>query len=880
MQSLLSNPGNNKRRVTEDEVERVMQKYKGKVDYLKPIVSILIVPATDDSDTCVNSICEIIELYYLGGITEYHLLSGYTISEDTVPRYLTDDEIRDIISRFPRVSSATADASEVSRKMIILNLVEQLRSIKIVPHPNALRVLSDTINDMYISSLMHPGDVVNTICADAFGSTATQMTLDTFKMAGALHSIGSGIQSLISLIYAINKVDAPCSVHFNVIVNARDVFDMRCQLVDVNVGDVTLSHDIYYRDGVSDIPDDSETLKFEWWHDLYFKTHQPLTPDYRNVLRLRLDTKKMYEHRITMEMISSVVNRGSIGVFVCVPSPFHIGILDIYVDSLQASRMLGAVSDVSHITILYINNIFKDSKDAKNPPLSKRRIKGIPGITDLYPVETNTISLISSTLKLNPREKLNLHKAGFTDAFKEIDQDKDSFYNKTYKVYIDKRQEKQSGMDIGRLFRLMDLSGMRIYHVERNLHKEITQVYIYSPTGKQPTEVISRYIEENKGDKYVSGISKYVYAMTVGSNMTELLRVPWIDKNKLSISNTHHMNYIYGCESARMHSINELMRIMDNNRITISSRHITLLTDFMYTRGVFLGMTHYGIEAHSGPISSASLERSGTVLGKAAIHGEKELRTTTSSVATGQAIPIGSNYYLNVNSPSAVQKFRESLVIKREKQARAERIGPNIKISKAISQREQQSVPRKRDIYDVDPGAHPAISVPPSPMTVPVTTTITENVSPNPANVFEIVPIDEDGNEIDIGVSLTNPPPHNPIMSSALVKAIDATMDENPILGFRSEALPDNAIPVSVVDIDDGEKASYSMSITPVVVRFNTGIPLDVLPTNLRPPVRVRLIPPPSLDLTYEDIVSAPKRYKKEEPLSILVSLLKKLNTA
>lgn len=866
MQSFLNVPDENKRFLTGQEIESILLKFPRKstpglqssqisseIEYLKPLIKILTVP---NKDGIVDEVEDIIRQYYLG--QEYILISGHDENASLVPRYLSNEEIEMILSEFPATSGAATESSRLARLSLIDNLRSQLQTIKIVPHPNAIKELIRTIDKFYSSALMSPGDVVNTVCADAIGSTATQMTLDTFKLAGALHSIGSGVQGLINLIYAINKLDAPCSVHFNVIVNAKDVFDMRAIIVDVKVMDIVLpgGHDIFFRKGVSDIPQDATVLEENWWHSTYFRINGTPSSDYRNILRLRFDTKKMFEHRITMKMVIKTFDQSGSGVFICVPSPFSTGILDVYLNETQAKYLLGPVGQLPGASIIYLNSIVKGGGDKNNPALNKRRIKGIPGITDLYAVETTTTSLILSSNKINIRQRKTLESSGIR-IYESLGVNADTFYSRSYKVYIDKKQEKQTGLDLNRLITLFQQCDMNIFGTEKDLAGTYTSFYIYVPTGKSPDATVNEYVSNNKEDPYIQGLHKYTSAMTVGSNLIELLKIPWINKKKTTMSNAGEINKIFGCESARSFSVHELVRIMDINKIVINSRHITLIADFIFCKGVFRGMTYHHIKTHGGPMSVATVERSMQSFANYAPYSKKESALTLSvSVAIGSPPPIGSNYHMALTSKKSIDIYKQKLIDEIVNKQ-------NTMNMKGVSTKRNAGRKVIRSISSAGLSIYEDAT---NQSTPPLPTPSTGAIVPESkiSSVFEIIPIDDDGNPL-IEEEEQRPIPY--IISNTIAETINDVMRDNPVKGFRVEASPDIYIQPTIEEVlppGDTDQASYSVPSSLKIRRsFRTGIPLDVLPANRRP-MKIKSIPRLAA-LDYNSLINTPETYTSME---------------
>lgn len=809
---------------------------------------------------------------YMSRSKNHILLPGYEDNSDITPRLLTDEEINMILDKFPSPTAAVKEIGEITREGLVSHVRDQIESLEVVPTVEAINVVIDKMIKHYMGALMDQGDVLNTVCADAIGSTATQMTLDTFKLAGALHSIGTGVQSLISLIYAVNKVNAPCSVHFNTLVNAKDVYDMRSIIVNVNVMDIVSSHDIYFRRGVPNIPLGEETLQMEWWHDVYFSMHETLTVDYRNVLRLRFDTQKMYEHRITMQMVIDSMVKPNQGVFVCVPSPMKIGILDVFLNDIQARLLLKSMGGMTNASIVYLKNIVKGGGDKNNPPLKDRRIKGIPNITDLYAVETSTVSLIESIQKLNQRQKDVFQKNNLSSKLYP-GTDINTFYDHSFKILIDKKQERQAGIKLDYLRSLLELSGAELFGSEKDILGSPTAFYVYVPNGILPNVLINNYITSNVDNPRIQALGRYVSAMTVGGNLVELLKLSWVDETKTTTMNVGEDNKFFGCEGARAFSDHVLVKIMDNNRITINSRHITLITDFMFNRGLFLGMTYHGISrSEKGPTSLATVERPMQVFASHAPYAKAESALDIAvAAAIGAPMPIGSKTYLTLSSPKDLEIYRQKM-LEESKKAMAGKnkivaSGTGKKVIQSLNKQQSEQLPMPvieeiaEESGEIAPILQPQVSI---------------NTSKVIPKIFPDVVIEE----LDIEPAPLYPTPL--VMSDKVVDAISNIMNENPIKGVREEPGTDELLKAVIEEITppaDNDNAMYPVPTEPSVRRsFNIGIPMVVLPMNLRPIKPVIL---PSLqDVTYENIINQDYLYGGVNyDINKVVSYLKKETT-
>lgn len=65
------------------------------------------------------------------------------------------------------------------------------------------------VRDRFKSSIVHPGEMIGSIGAQSIGEPATQMTLNTFHMAGAGSALTGGVPRLKELINVATNLKTP-----------------------------------------------------------------------------------------------------------------------------------------------------------------------------------------------------------------------------------------------------------------------------------------------------------------------------------------------------------------------------------------------------------------------------------------------------------------------------------------------------------------------------------------------------------------------------------------------------------------------------------------------------------------------------------------------
>jgi DNA-directed RNA polymerase II subunit RPB1 len=132
---------------------------------------------------------------------------------------------------------------------------------------------------------------------------------------------------------------------------------------------------------------------------------------------------------------------------------------------------------------------------------------------------------------------------------------------------------------------------------------------------------------------------------TSGSNLIEILNIPYIFANKTSSNNIREIETIFGIEGARRIIIEEIFEVFDSAGKAPNIRHIELLADIMTYRGTLNSIDRYGAQKNKiGPLARASFEETTKNLVSAAIFAETDnMKGVSAKVTFGEFIGVGTN---------------------------------------------------------------------------------------------------------------------------------------------------------------------------------------------------------------------------------------------
>jgi len=162
---------------------------------------------------------------------------------------------------------------------------------------------------------------------------------------------------------------------------------------------------------------------------------------------------------------------------------------------------------------------------------------------------------------------------------------------------------------------------------------------------------INNYINYD-GEQYTK--NKIYVLDTIGTNLAEVLTLPFLDYKRTFSNNIIEMRDTLGIEAARKCLFNEIQEVMEFGGSYINHHHIYLLCDRMTTNYEMVSIFRHGINNDDiGPIAKASFEETTEMFLRAARHGElDEMRGVSANVMCGQDGYYGTSsfsVYLNMN---------------------------------------------------------------------------------------------------------------------------------------------------------------------------------------------------------------------------------------
>jgi len=147
---------------------------------------------------------------------------------------------------------------------------------------------------------------------------------------------------------------------------------------------------------------------------------------------------------------------------------------------------------------------------------------------------------------------------------------------------------------------------------------------------------ISQVLPVKRADEYI--------IITAGSNLKEILQLPFVDSNRTVTNNIFEIAEVLGVEAARQAIINEVFKVIESQGLNVDVRHIMLVADTMCVSGSIKGITRYGIVSEKASVlARASFETPIKHIINAALVGEVDyLNSVVENVMLNQTIPVGT----------------------------------------------------------------------------------------------------------------------------------------------------------------------------------------------------------------------------------------------
>ena len=146
---------------------------------------------------------------------------------------------------------------------------------------------------------------------------------------------------------------------------------------------------------------------------------------------------------------------------------------------------------------------------------------------------------------------------------------------------------------------------------------------------------------------------------TVGTNLLEVLSLPYIDTSRTYSNSIIEMYNVLGIEATRDSIYREIMEVLEFDGSYINSHHVSLLCDRMCVSSKLVSIYRHGINNDNiGPIAKASFEETTEMFLRAARHAECDtMRGVSANIMCGQEGNFGTSAFQVYLNTEEVHKY-------------------------------------------------------------------------------------------------------------------------------------------------------------------------------------------------------------------------------
>lgn len=191
-------------------------------------------------------------------------------------------------------------------------------------------------------------------------------------------------------------------------------------------------------------------------------------------------------------------------------------------------------------------------------------------------------------------------------------------------------------------------------------------VIVFEPAKQSIREL--RLLADKVRDLQISGIKNIGKVIirredewiihTEGSNLGDILKIDGVDGVRTTTNDIHEIETVLGIEAARNSIINEALRTLEEQGLSVDVRHIMLVADMMTSEGTVRSIGRHGISGEKASVlARAAFEETGKHLLRASIRGEVDKLTgIIENIIIGQPIPLGTGSVGVVMKPNKSKK--------------------------------------------------------------------------------------------------------------------------------------------------------------------------------------------------------------------------------
>ncbi len=226
-----------------------------------------------------------------------------------------------------------------------------------------------------------------------------------------------------------------------------------------------------------------------------------------------------------------------------------------------------------------------------------------------------------------------------------VSEIKVSFSEKKIEISLDSNSIKRIHTTSGTISQKLDEKGFK-NQLKGNIIILNMHNYDFKDIYKMKEKAKEIVVSGIKGIQQVLVVKrdKNYVILTAGSNLSEIMELKGVNKEKTVSNNIHEVAEVLGIEAAREKIINEIKKVIESQGLDIDERHLKLVADAMTQTGDVKGVTRMGIVSEKSSIlARASFETPIKQFVNASIKSSKdELASVIENIILNQPVPVGT----------------------------------------------------------------------------------------------------------------------------------------------------------------------------------------------------------------------------------------------
>eukprot|EP01083_Nonionella_stella_P050855 135148_1 len=494
----------------------------------------------------------------------------------------------------------------------------------------------------YLTSLIHPGESVGVVAAQSVGEPSTQMTLNTFHLAGhGGANVTLGIPRLREIVMTASGAIKTPTMEFMLHGNAFDP-EMASELASIlSVLKLT------------DLVRSTRCTQFTTSENLVFS--------------VRLDFNKRPEHVHWRAVQNTMERRFLPRLMSAVQDAISEAVMDVEVAKSKQAKKQNRLEEKELEEEISYDHQDEDSESDEED-------------------EQSDLDEEEEALESDLESKSDGESTSDRESKMDVDADEDML-DRIKKIVEQKKQKRKrgkqrlpnyihpffAGIQYGRYDHDSD---RRWVEIDVSLPKKSRRIFmlplvkeVMSKVRVHSTRLINKcYVLEGRDPDTKRPLSRI---QTDGVNFSAIWRYQnIIDVTTISSNDVSAILKTYGVEACRSAIITEINNVFGAYGISVDRRHLSLIADSMTFDGRYRAFSRSGVARHPSPFLKMSYETCTGFLATACLNGQYDhLRTPSARIVMGQVPKSGTGFF-DLLQRVTERPVSEKVIVKKEKHSK------------------------------------------------------------------------------------------------------------------------------------------------------------------------------------------------------------------